>query len=68
MTSSQPAELLLTTLPRMAVSGGANGGRLIFLLCLVPLFFLGILLFHPLIGLSPHFFEIVGFRITRFPS
>jgi hypothetical protein len=50
-------------LPRLTVSGGAR--RLIFLLYLVLLFFLGVLLFHPLISPSPHFFEVVGFRITR---
>jgi hypothetical protein len=56
-------------LPRLAVSGRVSGERPIFLLCLVPLFFLGVLLlFHPLISLSPHFFEVFGFRITRVPS
>jgi hypothetical protein len=55
-------------LPRLAVSGRVSGERPIFLLCLVPLFFLGVLLFHPLISLSPHFFEVVGFRFTRVPS
>ena len=39
-----------------------------FLFCLVPLFFLGILLFQSLIGLAPHFFEIIGFSIARSPS
>jgi hypothetical protein len=39
-----------------------------FLFCLVPLFFLGILLFQSLIGLPPHFFESIGFWVTRFPS
>jgi Arc-like DNA binding domain len=58
--TSQPAEVLLMALPRLAVSGGANGARLIFLLCLIPLFFLGVLLSHPLISLSPRFFEVVG--------
>jgi hypothetical protein len=24
-------------------------------------------LLHSLIGLLPHFFEVVGFRLTRFP-
>jgi hypothetical protein len=51
-------------LSRLAVSGGANGGRLILLFCLVPLFFLDVLLFHSVIGLSPHFFEVIGFRAT----
>ena len=60
--------LLLMAPRRRAMSGGADGGRLIFLLCLVSLFFLGILLFQSLIGLSPHFFEIIGFSIARFPS
>ena len=60
--------LLLMALPCVAVSGRAKGGRLAFLLCLLPLFFLGVLLLHPLISLSPHFFEVVGFRITRSPS
>jgi hypothetical protein len=55
-------------LPHWSVSGGANGGRLMFLFCLVPLFFLGILLFQSLIGLAPHFFEIIGFSIARSPS
>src|SRR5260370_33780089 len=55
-------------LPRRPVAGGTNGGRSIFLLCLVPLCLLGILLFHSLIGLSPHFFEVIGFCIARFPS
>jgi hypothetical protein len=55
--------LLWMALPRLTVSGGAR--RLIFLLYLVLLFFLGVLLFHPLISPSPHFFEVVGFRITR---
>jgi hypothetical protein len=59
--------MLLMSLPRLAISGGADGGRLIFLLCLVQLFFLGVLLFHPLISLSAHFFEVVV-RITRVPS
>jgi hypothetical protein len=58
--------LLWLALPRLTVSGGAR--RLIFLVYLVPLFSLGVLLFHPLISLSPHFFEVVGFRITRGPS
>jgi hypothetical protein len=41
---------------------------LIFLLCLLPLFFLGSLLFQPLIGLLPHFFEVVGLGNARFFS
>ena len=54
---------LLTALPRRAVYGGAGGAGLIFF----SFFFLGLLLFHSLIGLLPHFFEVIGFRITRFP-
>jgi len=30
-------------------------------------FFLGLLLFHSLISLPSHFFEVIGFLITRFP-
>jgi hypothetical protein len=41
---------------------------LIFLLCVVPLFFLDLLLFHPLVSLSPHFFKVIGLCIARFPS
>jgi hypothetical protein len=59
--------LLSMSLPRL-VFGGPNRGRLIFLPCLVPLFFLGVLLLHPLISLVPHFFEVVGFRVPRVPS
>jgi hypothetical protein len=40
---------LLMSLPRVAISGRANGGRLIFLFCLILLFFLSLLLFYPLI-------------------
>jgi hypothetical protein len=54
---------LLTTLPRRAVNGGAAGAGLI----VVSFFFLGLVLFHSLIGLLPHFFEVIGFRLTRFP-
>jgi hypothetical protein len=32
-----------------------------------PFFFLGLLLFHSLISLPSHFFEVIGFLITRFP-
>jgi hypothetical protein len=53
----------LTALPRRAVYGRANGGGLIFF----SFFFLGLLLFHSLIGLLPHFFKVIGFRLTRFP-
>jgi hypothetical protein len=53
----------LTALPRRAVYGGANGAGLIFF----SFFFLGLLLFHSLISLSPHFFEVIGSRITRCP-
>jgi hypothetical protein len=41
---------------------------LIFLLCVVPLFFLDFLLFHPLVSLAPHFFKVIGLCIARFPS
>jgi hypothetical protein len=41
---------------------------LIFLLCIVPLYFLDLLLFHPLVSLSPHFFKVIGLCIARFPS
>ena len=61
--SSLPRRPLLTALPRRAVYGGANGGGLVFF----SFFFLGLLLFHSLIGLLPHFFEVIGFRLTRFP-
>jgi hypothetical protein len=47
------------SLPRVAISGRANGGRLIFLFCLNLLFFLSLLLLYPLISLSPHLFEVV---------
>jgi hypothetical protein len=58
---------LLMSLPRVAIAGRANGGRLIFLFCLILLFFLSLLLLHPLVSLSPHLFEVVV-RITRVPS
>jgi hypothetical protein len=58
--------MLLMSLPRVATSNGANGGRLIFLLCLILLFFLGLLLLHPLVSVSPHFLEVLV-RITRVP-
>ena len=59
-----PGRPLWTALPRRVVYGGANGARLI----VVSFFFLGLLLlFHSLIGLLPHFFEVIGFRLTRFP-
>ena len=62
--SSLPRRPLWTALPRRVVYGGANGARLI----VVSFFFLGLLLlFHSLIGLLPHFFEVIGFRLTRFP-
>jgi hypothetical protein len=41
-------------------------GRLILLLCLVPSFFLSILLFQLLISLSPHVLEVFRFRNARF--
>jgi hypothetical protein len=62
--SSLARRPLWTALPRRAVYGGANGGGLIFF----SFFFLGLLLFHSLISLLPHFFEVIGFRLTRFPS
>ena len=49
--SSLPRRPLLTALPRRAVYGGADGEGLIFF----SFFFLGLLLFHSLIGLLPHF-------------
>jgi hypothetical protein len=56
------------SLPRgVAISGRVNGGRLIFLFCLILLFFLSFLLLYPLINLSPHLFEVVV-RIARVPS
>ena len=58
-----PGRPLWTALPRRAVYGGANGARLI----VVSFFFLGLLLFHFLISMPPHFFEVIGFLITRFP-
>ena len=61
--SSLPRRPLLTALPRRAVYGGADGEGLIFF----SFFFLGLLLFHSLISLLPHFFEVIGFRLTRFP-
>jgi hypothetical protein len=39
-----------------------------FFLCLVLSFFLDALMVHSLISLPPRFFEVIGFRITRFPS
>jgi hypothetical protein len=59
--SSLARRPLLKALPRRAVYGGANG--VIFFL----FFFLGLLLFHSLISMPPHFFEVIGFRLTRFP-
>jgi hypothetical protein len=58
------AAAAMTALPRRAVCGGANngGGQIFF-----SFFFLGLLLFHSLIGLVPHFFEVIGFRLTRLP-
>jgi hypothetical protein len=53
----------LTALPHGAVYGGAKGAGLIFF----SFFFLGLLLFHSLISLPPHFFEVIGSRITRSP-
>jgi len=53
----------LTALPRRAVYGGADREGLIFF----SFFFLDLLLFHSLISLLPHFFEVIGFRLTRFP-
>src|SRR6266478_6556853 len=61
--SSLPRRPLLTALPRRAVYGGADRAGLIFF----SFFFLGLLLLHSLIGLLPHFFEVIGFRLTRFP-
>jgi len=61
--SSLPRRPLWTALPRRAVYGGADRAGLIFF----SFFFLGLLLLHSLIGLLPHFFEVIGFRLTRFP-
>ena len=61
--SSLPRRPLLTALPRRAVYSGADGEGLSFF----SFFFLGLLLFHSLISLLPHFFEVIGFRLTRFP-
>jgi len=61
---SLPRRPLLTALPRRAVYGGADGEGLIFF----SFFSLGfLLLFHSLISLLPHFFEVMGFCLTRFP-
>src|SRR5438128_12609371 len=62
--SSLPRRPAWTALPRRAVYGGADRAGLIF----SSFFFLGLLLFHFLLSLLPHFFEVIGFRLTRFPS
>ena len=66
---SRPAHSVVAGWARLPALGDLTELMgLIFLLCIVPLYFLDLLLFHPLVSLSPHFFKVIGLCIARFPS